>query len=208
MMKPTFRNCWEDTAAAHRFLRCLGHLSLVFLLNLACTKTDPKTEPREFDDHTVGLMETTAQYFDLAASGVGRKVVKYAITNFERAEARDISFYDGNFYQLHDEWYWFRLLNGREVPGVSVRPVRGLIFGSIEQIYDWAKAQNSVPLDLAWTDDGRLYSPRFYEHALSRPQLLGLGGLMYVPPTGERPAIWGFELEYSDQTRGTCGCQA
>ena len=51
-------------------------------------------------------------------------------------------FYDSNFYRLHDEWYWFRLLNGVPVPSESLAPLIGLSFETVEAISTWARRRS------------------------------------------------------------------
>ncbi len=114
---------------------------------------------------------------------------------------------DSNFYTLHDEWYWFRLLNGAEVPGSSFVPLPGgQKFATIQEIYSWALAQprDELPYDLQFVGSqsvgNRLYSDDFYDLALdAEPRVFGLGSLLYFPSSagggGER---WVIELEYHD----------
>jgi hypothetical protein len=155
-------------------------------------------------DHTAPKLATEAEFFALAASDVGIDAVKFVVTSFQDASARSVRYMDSRFYTLHDEWYWFRLLNGQPVPGdPQTEPVQGLSFSTIAEIYAWAKGQATLPLDLKWVSDGRLYSPRFYTISLSqRPRLLGGGAVMHLPAYDDgsfkRDALWVFELEFSD----------
>lgn len=153
-----------------------------------------------FDDHTRSALTSRADYAALLAPGPGLESVKFIVTDFSEVGARDTRFYDGNFYTLHDEWYWFRLLNGQRVPAdPETAPVRGFRFDSIALIYAWARTQGTLPLDLAFTGDGRMYSGRFYNLALdTEPRRYGLGSLLHVPAKNERPERWVFELEYTD----------
>ncbi len=153
-----------------------------------------------FDDHTRAALGSRADYAALLAPGPGLESVKFIVTDFADANARDSRFYDGNFFTLHDEWYWFRLLNGQRVPGdPETAPVRGFRFDSIALIYAWARTQGTLPLDLAFTGDGRMYSGRFYALALdTAPRRYGLGSLLHVPAKDARPERWAFELEYTD----------
>ncbi len=154
-----------------------------------------------FDDHTQLALAARADFDRFARSGPSTRSVEFTISGFSTEGGRALHFLDGNFYSLHDEWYWFRLLNGQPIPGDDVAPVRGFHFTTIELIYGWARAAKSLPLDLSWVSDGRLYSPRFYELALgARPRKLGLGTLVHVPArtTPEvTPERWAFELEYT-----------
>ncbi len=152
-----------------------------------------------FDDHTVPRLDTIEAFERFAITENGRANAKFIVTGFNSA-SESVRFVDSRFFQLHDEWYWFRLLNGQPVPGESVAPVSGHEFASIAEIYTWAKSQALLPLDLRWVDDGRLYSPRFYDLALFvPPRHLGLGTLIHVAARGTQPERWGFMLEYVDR---------
>ncbi|MFO0608767.1 MAG: PEP/pyruvate-binding domain-containing protein [Polyangiales bacterium] len=153
-----------------------------------------------YDDHTVDRLASRADFDARATAEHGFASQKLVITNFSDRAARDLRFYDSRFYALHDEWYWFRLLNGQRVPGESVDPVPGLRFPTVASIYDWARRQPRLPLDLAF-GDGRLYSWRFYEHSFDAARWFGLATLVNVPARAAPPASperWAFELEYSD----------
>lgn len=153
-----------------------------------------------FDDHTVGRVDH-AQFFELAQVSGGRAALKFVVSEFQSAEGRDLRFMDSSFYTLHDEWYWFRLLNGETIPGDAVTPYPGR-FASIAEIYGWAQEQSILPLDLQFVGDGRLYSPRFYRIALTAPRQLGLGGMIHVAARTDpepREEIWAFQVEFSDR---------
>ena len=190
----------------------------VALLLAACspTATPPDTTtapvatpgfPREvdgsgFDDHTVSELRTTSDFFALARDGVaGRSVVKFVITSFSSAPR--VRWYDSNFYTLHDEWFWFRLLNGAAVPGSGLQPVAG-IYQTVADIYEWAARQDSLPLGLEFVGSQavgtRLYSGEFYDEALREADReFGLGSLIHFPdsPGGAGPR-WVIELEFGD----------
>lgn len=153
-----------------------------------------------FDDHTRPSIGSLSEYQSLLAPGPGLASVKFLVTDFADGSKRDTVFYDGNFYTLHDEWYWFRLLNGQRAPGdLETDPVRGFRFESIAIIYAWAQTRGTLPLDLAFTGDGRMYSGRFYQLALdTTPRVYGLGSLIHVPAKAGKPERWVFELEYTD----------
>ena len=119
-----------------------------------------------FDDHTVSAIASVAEFHALARSGVsGQSAVKFSIPTM--ATATDVRWMDSNFYSLHDEWYWFRLLNGRSVSGFTTEPVDGPAFETVEEIVEWASRQpGPLPLDLRFIDSRthgrRLYSDEFY----------------------------------------------
>ena len=167
----------------------------VMLMAVGCSGPGPAG----FDDHTVSTLSSVADYERLAVTAHGRSAGKFVITGFG-TDAEGVRYFDNAFYALHDEWYWFRLLNEQRVPGrEGLVPVAGHTFGTIAEIYAWAKVEPVLPLDLRWVDDGRLYSPRFYELALTvSPRALGLGTLVHVTAVAGRSEHWGFELEFPD----------
>jgi hypothetical protein len=154
--------------------------------------------PDGFDDHTQLELPSLAAYEALAATANGRSEAKFIVTRF--ADEPSIRFMDSKFFTLHDEWYWYRLLNGARIPGrEGIAPFEGRKFASIADIYTWAKTQPVLPLDLTWVDGDRLYSPRFYTLSLDvRPRAFGLGTLVHVTQRGARPERWAFQLEFSD----------
>jgi hypothetical protein len=84
------------------------------------------------------------------------------------------------------------------VPGDDVAPVGGGAFDSVAAIVAWARGRATLPLDLAFVDDGRLYSPRFYERSVGPARRYGIGSLVRIPARGGAPERWAFELEYGD----------
>ncbi|MDB4930919.1 MAG: hypothetical protein JWM10_3403 [Myxococcaceae bacterium] len=159
--------------------------------------TDAVVMP-DFADHTVDRLATVADFERIAVEAYGLSTAKFLVTAFGDPTNRGGRFYDSHFYALHDEWYWFRLLNGASVPGDFVEPVRGLHFDSVAAITAWAQTQPVLPLDLAFYGS-RLYSNRFYDYSFGAARRYGLATLIRVPPRGGNPERWAFELEYSDQ---------
>jgi hypothetical protein len=153
-----------------------------------------------FDDHTVPYLVDESEFFARAPEGGVTRAMKFVITEFGDASRRRTRHYDSYFFALHDEWYWFRLMNDTAVPGDGTVPYPG-VFPTVQSITDWAATQSTLPLDLRYVGE-RLYSPRFYELGLARdPKVLGLGTVIYIAPRDEepiRPAQWAFELEYQD----------
>ncbi|MCC7071621.1 MAG: hypothetical protein IT383_09875 [Deltaproteobacteria bacterium] len=154
-----------------------------------------------FDDSTVSAFADLAAFEELAAPSASSTAVKFVITGFLEPSPA-LRFLDSAAYTLHDEWYWFRLLNNVPVDRVDTAPVDlGRPFATIADIYAWALQQSALPLDLQFVGDGRLYSPLFYQLALYRePKVLGIGTVLRFverpdlsPP---RPELWGMELEY------------
>ena len=159
-----------------------------------------------FDDHTVPVVETVGQLMALSRSGVGgQSSMKFTIPQFDRpADAPDLArahLMDGNFYSLHDEWYYYRLLNDQPVAGTDVSPVPGQRFASVEEIYRWANLVPAaeLPLDLTFIGQ-RLYASGFYDLALhGDPRSFGAGAIVRFPdPMAGRPDHWLIELEYAD----------
>ncbi len=181
------------------------------------TTAPPTTSPRPtvpvptsidgtgFNDHSVPVINSLGEFFALAREGAaGRSVVKFTIVNM--ALDPEIRWLDSRFYTLHDEWYWFRLINGAAVPGATAKPLKGMRFATVAQIYDWARSlrPGELPYDLIWVASqsvgSRLYSDDFYDLALNvTPRVYGLGSVVYFPESaaggGER---WVIELEYHD----------
>ena len=160
-----------------------------------------------FDDRSVPSVATIEELRSLARTGVGgQSAIKFVLPEFDRPlDAPDLArahLMDSNFYGLHDEWYWFRLLNGQAIPGDDVPPERSHHFASIEQIYSWARAQRpgSLPLGLEWVDGDRLYAPAFYDLALhGDPREFGVGTVVSFPDLAGGPEHWMIELEYTDE---------
>ena len=153
------------------------------------------------DDHTTGSIATESAFFALANRETPRAALKVVVTEFARPAKRAVRYMDGNFYRLHDEWYWFRLLNGWSVPGADVAPISGLSFESIAHVYAWARLVEKLPLDLRFVSESRLYSPKFYELSFGRDRAFGLATLLHIPERpapNARPERFLFELEYTD----------
>lgn len=158
----------------------------------------------DFDDHTFPCVGSDDSFFWLSGSRAGTTDAKFVIQSFGDDQARHIRFLDSVFYQLHDEWYFFRMLNGQPFEGEDVyQPYQGT-FATVAEIYAWAQATADLPNDdpfLAWSGD-RLLSTRFYDLAIDiQPRVIGAGTLIHIPArTGPSPKdeIWGFELEYRD----------
>ncbi len=155
--------------------------------------------PAGFDDHTVPKLATIADFERFAATANGRSETKFIFTRFASATPTP-HYMDARFFTLHDEWYWFRLMNGAPIPGrEGIAPVEGHRFETVADIYAWAKKETVLPLDLTWVEGDRLYSPRFYTLSLDiRPRAFGLGSLIHVTARGTRPERWAFQLEFPD----------
>ena len=158
-----------------------------------------------FNDHTVSAIESIDAYFGLARTGESdQSAVKFVIPKFESESA--VYWMDAGFYTLHDEWYWFRLLNGQPVPGTSTTPADVGAFATVAEIYEWADgaSRSQLPLDLRWVQSNtvgpRLYSDEFYRLALDvRPRSLAVGSLVHLPTDDGTTGHWVIELEYGDE---------
>jgi hypothetical protein len=164
---------------------------------------DPCFAPHPgFDDHTFPCLATRAGFDAAAGSRAGTHVVKFEILGFP-SDDLEVRFLDSRFYDLHDEWYLFRMMNGREVRGEEqFRPFPGE-FSDIGALYAWAALQDLPalfpPTFVTWTPTGRLNSPRFYELALGRPRRIGAGSVIRIDADREGRTRWVFELEHSDE---------
>lgn len=156
-----------------------------------------------FYDYTTPRVSSLAELEQLAAvpADLAERPplagAKFVITGFSDAQRRRIHYLDGRHYRFHDEWAWFRLLNGQSVPGMAPLELRP--FKSPEEARRWATAhEEELPLRLEVTD-GRLYAREFYDLTLAKSErLLGAGALIHVAARGDRPELWGFEIDYSD----------
>jgi hypothetical protein len=161
--------------------------------------------PVAFEDHGRACFSSREGFFSFSRARAGLRTVKFDILAFPDPARRRVLFLDSAFYDLHDEWYLFRMLNGQPVEGEDLYTPFDGSFATIDDIYAWAST-----IDLAATFDSafirwagaRLTSGRFYELALAiEPRPLGVGVLTYIPAwdaSGAWPERWGFELEYSD----------
>lgn len=156
----------------------------------------------DFEDHAVDRINDVEQFRTLAAGKLGStEVLKFVITRFTEDRHRRVYFLDSEFYELHDEWYWHRLLNGARVPGSNARP-ESHGFENPREATAWAKQQRTLPLNLRLVDGERLYSDRFYELAVDEvPRTFGVGSIVHLPAQSSphpREELWGFELQYRD----------
>ncbi len=155
------------------------------------------------DSHTVAALRSVADFEQLAKDGIaGQSVLKFSITEFSTDP--EIEWLDSDFYTLHDEWYWFQLLNGSPVRGFDARPpeIAEAPFDTVADVYDWADARRAaLPLDLRFTSLDRLYSPKFYGEAIdaSPARSVGVGSLIRSPNRDGGPDRWLIELEFSDE---------
>ncbi|HEX2871021.1 MAG TPA: PEP/pyruvate-binding domain-containing protein [Polyangiaceae bacterium] len=165
-----------------------------------------KPDDPGFYDYSTPRVTSLAEFQQLAAVPPGvteRPAVagaKFVITNFFDPARRKLHFLDGRYYQFHDEWAWFRLLNGQSVAGMDAMEPRS--FRAPEDARRWAIAhEDELPEGLEVTD-GRLYARHFYDLTLSEEERpLGAGSLIHVEARAQRPELWGFEVDYTDHAQ-------
>ena len=153
--------------------------------------------------HTVRELRTVSDYEQLATKGLsGQFVLKFSITEFSNDP--EIEWLDSSFYTLHDEWYWFQLLNGHSVRGFDTGPIEvdAAPFELVSDVYAWAEdRRGALPLDLRFTTLDRLYSPKFYDIALDsqNDRTIGVGALIRAPAGESGADRWLIVLELSDE---------
>ena len=176
-------------------------------------------EPGGFDDHAARQIRTLGEFEALAARDeTGKAVAKFIIPDLlgdDPELADEIYWLDSNFYALHDEWVFFRLLNGQRVPGFAQSPLDEGSFDTIEEIYDHFEgvADSDLPGVLEWTPRSRpgerLYVGEFYAQALRfvndddaygnyEERSFGTGSIVRTAPnelSGER---WLMELQFTE----------
>ena len=161
-------------------------------------EADPNECDESFDDHThVGSIDvaTFERLLEVPLDSQPQSV-DFVVVYVSDPERRRVRFEDGAFYEFHDEWYWFRLMNGVTACGSSATPVRGRKFATVKEIEDSLKDQPVLPLDLARTGD-RIVSPSFYTLSLrTKPRMYATGTLFRWVGTPDRYA---FELAFVDE---------
>jgi hypothetical protein len=162
-----------------------------------------KPDDPAFYDYTTASVASLAEFQQLAAvppSAEDRPAIagaKFVITHFTDPAKRRIHFLDGRYYQFHDEWAWFRLLNGQSVPGML--PLEPHRFAAPGDARRWASANEGDLPDGLEVLDGRLYVRHFYDVSLAAgARELGAGSLIHVEGSAKRAEVWGFEVDYTD----------
>ena len=181
----------------------------------AATQNDAGSHPDAstggFDAHTWSAFATADEAIQAGQTGAGHPQLKFVLTTFQADESK-AHFLDPTFYTLHDEWFWFSLLNGEALEGLDDEPLEGSTFESIEAVYGAYAGVEELPVGLERVGD-RIYAPRFYELALGKaydpktagwvkvPRSLGIGSVLYYAANPERSLpeeLWLFELEFVD----------
>jgi len=192
-----------------RFLVLLLVAGLCPLALQACGHgSPPKLKPDDpgFYDYSTPRVTSLAEFEQLAAvppTVDDRPAIagaKFVITGFSQPAQRRLHFLDGRYYQFHDEWAWFRLLNGQGVAGMDAMDLHR--FGAPEEARRWAIAhEDDLPDGLEVTET-RLYARHFYDLSLAeRERYLGAGSLIHVAARPPRPEVWGFEVDYTDPAK-------
>ena len=166
-----------------------------------------------FNDHTAQQLFSRSDFQSLAKSSENIQVLKFWLSEPQTgysegwSEQALIRYYDSQFYTLHDQLYWFRLLNGVPVwsfdtiplaPPLEIDTVEALT----QEMSHWELTGKSLPLSLIFTTSRRLYAPQFYEAILNHPRKTIAGSIIHMDPHPERhqgQELWAFELEYSDE---------
>lgn len=178
-------------------------------------------EPGGFDDHAVRELRSIDDFEALSKqSDTGQSVAKFLIPDLLGGDAGlsgDVYWLDSNFYELHDEWVYFRLLNNQPVPGFIGRPLdEDRRFETVAEIYEHFEgvANDDLPGDLRWTPPSRpgerLYLGEFYAQALQYQndrdvygnydsRTYGMGSIVRTTPTSISASRWLMELQFSDR---------
>src|SRR6478672_5094360 len=128
-----------------RFLSLLLVLLVAPLSLQGCGHAGPsKVRPDDpgFYDYSTPRVTSLAEFEQLAAvppTVDDRPAIagaKFVITSFSEPAHRKLRFLDGRYYQFHDEWAWFRLLNGQAVSGMD--PMEVHRFNAPEDARRWA----------------------------------------------------------------------
>jgi hypothetical protein len=165
---------------------------------------DPCFEPTGgFDDHGYPCMSSAESFHALAGGQANTtlEVVKFHIQAFDRPADRHITFFDTEFYTLHDQPYLFRLLNGQRYEGLSAYPPFDGDFRTWGELDQWSKTVDLAslfPEDMVERVEARLYSQYFYNEVLSEDRSVAAGTLLYRGPTDDEGPAWAFTLEYAD----------
>ncbi len=164
----------------------------------------------QFDSHTRHTFATEAELLAFSKQGDGRHRAKMLIADLGGPGAR-VHYYEPDFFQMHDEFWWYHLLNGKPVPmpGCEQAPLNGMRFDSIAAIYTAAEGMHPLPLKLKRAGE-RIYSKRFYDLVMRDDEFtrspgwhrhLAAAGIAFHPPRAGRSvpgALWTIGLEYGD----------
>ncbi len=154
-------------------------------------------------ERLVTQVESVDQFFKIARTGpTGTSTLKFVMPDFTASD--EVQWLNANFYELHDEWYWFQVLNGIKPPGATARPLRGESFATIAEAKQWASANpDKLPEDVSIINSrvtgNRVYSTNFYALANdTEPRQYGVGGIVYFPANEVTDERWLLELGFGD----------
>ncbi len=166
-------------------------------------KVPPPSASSQFQDFTVASINSVALFDRLAMVPHyvedGLAGVKFVVTQFPSASERSVRFLDGTHYNYHDEWFWFRLLNGAPVAGIDMQMQRGR-WAHPGEFRTWALTHASALPSGIQLIEGRVAAPIFYELGMNqKPRQLGPGTLIHLPARGRRQEpLWGFMVDETD----------
>lgn len=118
------------------------------------------------------------------------------VLNLTGANQAKIDLLDSNFYDFHDEWFWYQLLNGVALPEVSTPPLTGLNFKNVSEAKAYLKKLKSLPLGLSQEGD-LIFSPEFHDLMMKNPPSYAAGTL-YVKILETGKYELGLDLEYAN----------
>src|SRR5690606_37927093 len=105
----------------------------------------------------------------------------------------EVRFHARGSFRFHDEWYYFRLLNGVEVPGSDALPTEGLELAHVDDVYRWAREQPSLPYGMRFVAVGeRLECDEFYQlaHRASPKRFAAVEILHEADDAGSMRYVW------------------
>lgn len=161
---------------------------------------DTTPQPDGFNSHTVNSFESAEAIIDFGGPQTNPTQVKFVLTHFDEWAYYLDEFLDPAFYQFHDEWSWFRLLNGVAIPDYPLQPVSGQSYSTIAEIVAEFSGKTDLPLGLKFIED-RLYLPKFYSDSFGENRFFGAGSLLHYDANPNRvlpEELWLFDLEYPD----------
>ncbi len=153
------------------------------------------------DRHLATSITDLAEFETFAATGAsGNQQVKFTIV--DPWGTPSVQWMDTNFFELHDEWYWFQLVNGVEVPGAASAPLDGLAFATVDDVYAWAPDHDDslAAIGTELDEDGRIYSDEFYDLALWDTPRTYVAGSLVAATDADGARRWLLELEYHDES--------
>ncbi len=176
---------------------------------LASAQDAANTPGSRFDDHTRDHFDSTDAFFSYADRGQKPVQLKFVIAQFD-SDHPLVFFLDPKFYEFHDQWYWFSLLNGVHVPGCPVSPDSRTQFVSVADVFKNFRGQANLPLKLRLIEK-RVYSDEFYAFAMGYcsnradgrcDRKFAVGSVLFLPADTKRRyprEMWAFELEHEDK---------